>query len=350
MGIINPHMITLAREYRQVHQKDLCQRVGIVQGTLSKIENGQLTPTNQQLEEIAAALGYPQQFFYRDLEYRNLPQVFFRKYNITQTTAKSVRALLNILRDHVRMLLKSVNMEEDKVPRVALEDYYGSTERLAEQVRLSWNIKPGPISNVTETLEKAGVLIIKCDFGTDKIAGVSMREGELPPLIFVNHNLPGDRWRFTLAHELGHLIMHHHLFLTDRMEVEREGHEFASAFLMPAADIKAHFIGRITLEKLAHLKTLWKTSIQALIMRAAKLDRISESQKRRLFMQLGQLGYRKEEPVSIQREEPRSLVKFHLKDLGYSVDEISKMLCLLPADLSRFYPGVGAPPFRIIKG
>lgn len=348
MGTINPNMITLARELRRVHQKDLCEKTGMVQGTLSKIENGQLNPSDQQLEKIAAALGYPKQFFYKDLDYRNLPQVFFRKYNISQTSAKSVRALLNILRDHAQVLLKSIKMEEDNVPRVALDDFRGSPERLSNEVRLSWNMRPGPVQNVTETLEKTGVLIIKCDFGTDKIAGISMRDNILPPLIFVNHSLPGDRWRFTLAHELGHLIMHHHLFLNDRAEVEQEGHEFASAFLMPASDIKTHFTGRITLEKLAHLKSVWKVSMQALVMRAARLGKITDSQKRRLFIQLGQLGYRKEEPVEIPREEPRSLVKFHIKDLGYTQDEISSLLCILPTDLPKLYPGATAPTLRML--
>ncbi len=349
MGTVNPYMITLAREYRQVTQKDLCREAGLVQGTLSKIENSQLVPSDQQIERIALALGYPPQFFCMDVEHRSLPQLFFRKYNTTQTTAKTVHALVSILREHARVLLKSVKMENDKIPRVALEEFSGSAERLASEIRLSWNMRPGPVPNVTEVLERAGALIIECDFGTDRITGISMRDNELPPLIFMNHLLSGDRWRFTLAHELGHLIMHNR-FLTDRSEVEQEGHDFASAFLMPAADIRAQFTGWLTLEKLARMKTFWKVSMQALVMRAAKLGKISDSQKRRWFIQLGQLGYRKEEPIDIPREEPRSLVRFHLKQLGYSVDELSRLLCILPTEVPRLYPGVNISALGAPKG
>jgi len=349
MGDFNPYLIALAREYRSIPQKDLCQRIGMVQGSLSKIENGQMTPSDQQVADIASALGFPPHFFFQELRFHNLPQVFFRKYNTSQSTVKLVHALVSILREQARKLLTSVQMEDDKVPRVSVDEYPASVERLSSEVRLSWNMKPGPVPNVTEVLERAGVLIIKCDFGSDKITGISMRDNELPPLIFVNHALPGDRLRFTLAHELGHLIFHHHLFLVDKNhDVEQEGHDFASAFLMPAADIRGHLLGRLTIERLAHLKALWKVSMQALVLRATRLGRITDSQKRRLFMQLGQLGFRKDEPVRIPREEPRSLVKFHLKDLGYSVDELSQLLCILPTELPKLYPGVLAPPFRVL--
>ena len=50
------------------------------------------------------------------------------------------------------------------------------------------------------------------------------------PVIVVSKGWPGDRQRFTLAHELGHLLLHGRL--TDGLDEERACHRFASAFLL----------------------------------------------------------------------------------------------------------------------
>ena len=79
---------------------------------------------------------------------------------------------------------------------------------MADRIRAAWLIPDGAINNLTILVESAGVIIIESDFGTNGIDGTSLWISETPPLIFINKDLPQDRYRFTLAHELGHLIMH----------------------------------------------------------------------------------------------------------------------------------------------
>ena len=45
----------------------------------------------------------------------------------------------------------------------------------------------------------------------------------------MNSDMPGDRHRFNLAHELGHALMHRH----STGECESEANRFAAEFLMP---------------------------------------------------------------------------------------------------------------------
>lgn len=342
----------MARELRQVSQAALCKSIGIAQGTLSKIENEQILPNEELLRRIAQVLRLPISFFTEAVEFHNLPQTFFRKYNIGQVQTKAVRAKVNLLRRQLGTLLEAVEPLEDRVPRVVLEDYPGTVDRLARELRIHWNVRPGPIANLTALVEKMGVLVLECDFGTARVDAVSVRENELPPIVLMNPSMPGDRWRFTLAHEIGHLVMHHGRFLgMSTVDIESEAHRFASALLMPAEEISGQFIGRLTLDRLASLKTKWKVSMQALIMRAASLGRITEAQKRRLFTRMSKLGYRRDEPISIKREEPYfvpELFKLHVQELGYSVQDLSRALNILEDEIYDLYPRAIRRTLRVI--
>ena len=92
----------------------------------------------------------------------------------------------------------------------------------------------GPVLSMTSSVEDAGGIVVLIDFGTPLVDGVSRWVPGLPPLFFLNQAAPGDRGRMTLAHELGHMVMHH----VARAEMEVQAFEFAQEFLMPAKDIR----------------------------------------------------------------------------------------------------------------
>src|SRR2546421_1977476 len=111
----------------------------------------------------------------------------------------------------------------------------------------------------------------------------------MPPLFFVDtRRFTWDRLRYTLAHELGHLIMHHDS--TDA-DAERQADIFAAEFLMPSRDVRP-YLYNLTVEKLANLKTYWKVSMSALIKRASDLDAITSRHARTLWMKMAQAGYK----------------------------------------------------------
>ena len=85
---------------------------------------------------------------------------------------------------------------------------FGTPEKIATLVRQMWNLLPGPIGNLTRAIEAAGGLVLKCDFGTSKLDAFAQWPSGMPPLFFVNKSAPADRYRYTLAHEIGHIVMH----------------------------------------------------------------------------------------------------------------------------------------------
>lgn len=111
-------------------------------------------------------------------------------------------------------------------------------------------------------LERAGI-IITIRFGVPEVDAIAQVVPELPPMIFVNQDAPMDRLRFTLAHELGHLVMH----AFPHPELEEEANRFAAEFLMPVANIRTQF-AQVSLPVLAMLKKVWRVSMAALLQNA----------------------------------------------------------------------------------
>lgn len=154
-----------------------------------------------------------------------------------------------------------------------------------------------------------------------------------------------------MAHELGHHVMHHHEYAADASEdCESEANEFAASFLMPERDIRPHFHARLTLDDLASLKQYWKVSMQALLIRARVTGRITEAHSTRLWKRLSMLGYRSNEPVIIEREQPtllRDVLLVHRNELGYSDSELSDLLRLNVNEFRQRYLGE-RPALRLI--
>ena len=326
-------MVILARQSRGITQSDFAKRVGVTQGTISKIEQGLHEVTDDVLEPMSQILNYPIEFF---LEPDRIYPAFSyhrKRQSLKQKLIDQIEAQMNVHKLHIRKLLESAEFDND-IPFYSIEEYKSPSE-VARALRQYWNIPKGPIENVTSIHEKAGIPILHCDFGTKLLDGISLITQDLIPLIFVNKDIPGDRLRFTLAHELGHIIMHR--TYTDKMEDEAD--QFAAEFLMPASDIRADLAG-ITLEKLVSLKMYWKTSMSSLLKRAGDLKKITERSARYMWMNMGKKGFRIVEPVEIPKEEPtlvKYLIRLHIDELGYSVDQLSKLIRISTEEFSEMY-------------
>jgi Zn-dependent peptidase ImmA (M78 family)/transcriptional regulator with XRE-family HTH domain len=326
-------MVVLARESQGLTQKDLAAELGITQGEVSKIESG-LRPVPSALSaKLAEVLNYPEHFFLQaDQIYGpGIGELFHRKrQDVPAKVLAKVHAEINVRRMHLARLLRSVDIPECRIPHIDPHEKGANVEDIARSVRAAWHLPHGPIQNLTRTLEDAGGIVVVCDFTTSRIDAISQWIPGMPPMFFVNRDTPGDRLRFNLAHELGHMVMHQSAYAALEGDGEQEAHHFAAEFLMPERDIRPD-LRSPTLAKLAALKPYWKVSMQALLMRASALGEISPRSARTLWMQLGKLGYRTREPaeVDIPRESPgilRELLQVHQQDLDYSIADLEQLL------------------------
>ncbi len=354
---LNPQMVTLARELRELTQEQLADRVGVGQAKIAKLEGGLQPDVSDDLaERLAFALDMPIGFFQQvgDLVGVGSSAYFYRKRaDLSARDRKRIHALINLLRINLGKMLNSIDVEARRpLPQFDVEDYGNSPERVAQAIRQLWNMPDGPVANLTTLIESAGVIIVPVDFGTQSMDGTSIRLADMPPLIFINASLSGDRWRFTLAHELGHLIMHD----VPHEQMEDEADSFAAEFLMPEADMRPLFtrLGVIRLEDLAKLKPFWRTSMASLLKRAGDLGFLSASGRKGLW-----IAYRKTcvpEPNAFEQELIRTyagITLYFTESLEYTCADMRSLLQISERDVDRLYGFVGrkekvGPVLRVV--
>lgn len=339
-------MLRLARQRRGLTQKAAAERLGIVQPVLSRFENGVSEPDNALLLKAGQIYGLPRAFFdLREPVYGppvSVHPMARAKADVTARDLDMVTAELNIRAMHLRRFLESVDFQPTaSLPSLDIDEY-GSAEKIASIVRSHWSIPRGPIKNLMAFVERAGVVVSLSDFGGASISGMTFRIPGQPPLVLLNQMHPGDRLRFTLAHELGHLVMHR--FPTPDMETE--ANQFASAFLMPADEMKDLFRGRrINLELLAALKPEWRVAIQALLMRAKGLGFLDANQNRYLWQQISSRGWRLREPpeLDIRCERPtilHSIIRSHVDHFGYTLADFARLVPLYESEFTELYGAI----------
>ncbi len=336
----NADMLDLARGARGLTQAEVAQAAHVSQAMLSKVENRLLPPSAELAERLADALHFPVEFFFQSERALGFPHYHHRKRASLGSKALSrVHAIINIRRLHISRLLKSYESGTAKpVPAIDLDEKEISPADAARMVREYWLLPRGPVENVTDTIETAGGIVVLAAFGTPALDGISFRAAGLPPIFVMNRDVSADRYRFSLAHELGHMVMHC-MPGDDDDKMERQADEFAAAFLMPPVEIKPHLVPP-AIDKFARAKPHWKVSIKAMIRRAKELNLISPDDYRRLSISYSKAGYSRSEPFPLARETPTALarmVEFHTKDLRYSTTEISKLLMLREDDFAAMY-------------
>lgn len=336
---VNPQLIVLARESRGLTQKQLSTKLGLEQSMLSRIENGYVQQIpDDVMNKMSQILQYPIHFFYQEFPVYPLLMNFYRKHKtLSAKELKSIAASINIYRERVRRLLSSVDIDFLPLPQFTVEEY-GTPENVARRVREYLKLRRGAVENVTELLEKLGVVVIQLDFGIRKFSGASLFIDNNMQILFLN-KMPADRCRFTLAHELGHLVMHN--FPRPDEPVEEEADRFASEFLMPSADIEP-YLSNLTLERLAHLKLHWRVAMSAILKKAHTLGKISDRTYRKFWEKLGKRGYRLNEPKELEppQEKPslfKELIDYHLEDLQFSVEDLSYITLVSPSEFSTCY-------------
>ena len=356
----NADLLRVARQLRGLQQGDAAQRLGISQAMLSRVENKMAGFPSDLIAKASIVYEMPTTFFMQTDTVYGAPvsvhAMWRKKSAVSAKEMDQIVAELNLRLMHLRRLLQAVEVETNyDVPSLITDEF--PVERIAALVRANWKLPAGPISNLTRALEAAGVVVVHSEMAGSAVDGVTFAVPGLPPLIVLNIAQPADRMRWTLAHELGHLVMHR---TQPTSEMEKEANDFASNLLMPAQDIKLYFQGRIDLRLLARLKPLWRVSMASLLMRAKGLGVLRNNQERYLWQQFSSANIRHSEPpeLNFERETPTvmpELFETHIRQLGYPIADLAAMLHSRPEGLRTLYglgnvsTGPGASHLRIVK-
>ena len=346
---LNPQMFTLSRNYHGLSKKAVAEKIGVSPGFITHIENGAKTPSSTTIEKLTRQLGFPKSFYHQPgiIEAPSL-SLFRRRQTINKTTMTQCTARIALFKKSLELLLAKVDPPKLRLPSIDLGEQRKSPQEAARLTRLALRIPPGPIFNLTAILESSGIIISPFRFGTLKVDGYSDWVGNVPFILF-NPETPRSRLRHTLAHELGHLIMHQ--IITENYE--DEANRFAAELNMPALEIQ-HQLSPVTLNHLAQLKVFWRCSMAALLYRAFDLDVISPRAKRYYWSMMRKYGYHQNEPHEniILKETPeglRELGSTYLDKMGYTRKSLIKYLRLFEEPFARFFD-YDKPKFQVLDG
>jgi len=337
---VNPHMITIARESRGMVHLDLAGKLNVTKPTAWRWENDVFGISEDVIEKLAKTLHYPESFFYQKGEVLPL-SLSYRKRNVVAAKLISqIEANINISRLNIEQLLDAIRYEDIKLPILDVNKY-GTPQECAKQLRKLWKLDKGAINNLSEVLEKHHILLVSLDFNTERVDGRCTMALDKFPIIVTNKSLLGDRQRFTLAYELGHLVMHLYTSPAYDRDLSHEANLFAAELLMPEKEIYKD-LEDLSLPKLGELKRKWKVSMQSLVYRASDLEILTDNQKRYLIQQFNQQNIRRREPkeLDIQAEQyklVRDLLTHYCTKQKISIAKMASFLHLEQEDfLSRY--------------
>jgi Zn-dependent peptidase ImmA (M78 family)/DNA-binding XRE family transcriptional regulator len=300
--------IRQARELRRLTQSEFADKVGVGQSAIAHIESGFKSPSRALIARIAAQTQFPVSFFASDpsSEFSVQSLLFRAKASMTKRDASEACRYAELLNEIVEGMATHLTEIPLTLP-ASTKDPSAAAKRTRDALQIP---SSEPIPHLVNSVEKAGVRILALPAslsGRDAFALWTQRQSGALPLIAVSSDRPGDRLRFSLAHELGHVVMHH----VPRIDPEQEkrAHEFAAELLMPEMAMRREIVTPITLSSIAVLKTRWRVSIQALVKRAYDLHLVTERQYRYLFELLATKGWRTREPsnLDVPLEKPRAL-------------------------------------------
>lgn len=347
--------LKLARTAAGLSLRALEGRIGgrVTAQAIGKYERNESIPGSGVLIALAKALGVSVEYLTSEQDFV-LEAVEFRKKSITRKREQTIvqARVIDLLERYISVegLLSLPSVEWDKpreAPYPVVADL-SEVEQAAISLRTHWDLGRKPILSVVELLEECGIKVLALELSD--IGGLTayVRRGNkaIDAVIVVNLNHSGERQRFTLTHELGHLV----LTVDDKVDSEKAAQRFAGAFLMPADAVRTE-IGRrrtsIGWSELFNLKRVFGVSVQAIVYRCRDLGIINDVLYTRLFRDISRFGWRSppyREPQPIKPESPSRFERLCSRALAENVISEAKAAELLGMSVRDLHQWMEQPP------
>ena len=300
---------------RDLTQEELATRAGVSRGTVGKIERGTTLPRAGTLRTLAKAL----EVHVADLVavVRPLENVRFRAH----TRVHSRGQILAEVSDWLAAYDELEACLDERLPFRFGAHWDPAWAKTATEAanRARWAVGLGPrepIRDICGLLEDNGVKLLLLDKPRDSFFGLSVGCGSVGPAVVVNtwDRISVERWIFTAAHELGHLLLHPSEYLRDAglgsQDVEREADAFASEFLMPEKAFRPEWYatrGQPLIVRVLKIKRMFRVSYKTVLFRlvasgqeTASVWPAFQSQHKARF---GKTLRKADEPAAMERSE-----------------------------------------------
>ncbi|MBA2393623.1 MAG: ImmA/IrrE family metallo-endopeptidase [Ktedonobacteraceae bacterium] len=320
-------------------QRDLANRAEVSAMAISKYERDMDTPGSAVLLRLADALSVNIEYFFRPTTVTFSSPTYRKRASLPALEDASIleriQEWLERYLDIESLLNRASTFTLPPPQRIEIME---EIESAALALRKQWCLGLDPIENLMEVCEDHGIKIGLVD-GHPDFDAVTLQANDTIPVIALRRDMPGDRQRFCLAHELGHLILQP----IEHIDAEKAAHRFAGALLAPCSTVelelgtKRHTIG---LNELYLLKCKYGLSMQAWIYRAKDLNILSETDAIQLFKYFRQRGWNRKEPGNpLSSEIPQRFERLVMHALCEDIISQTRAAELLAMPLEQFLGG-----------
>jgi len=293
--------LTSARKMAGMSMAALSEKAGAVvsKQAISKYEKGLINPSSEVLIALAGALDVKVDYFFRPARVAIAGLEFRKRSRLTKKAEEQIKyQTLDFLQKYLEVEeILNLQIQFDNPvsqPKVRTQV---DIEAAAQEIREKWGLGQGPVPHLIELLEDKGFKVFEVS-EFEYFDGLSCFVSDIDlPVLAVYKDSDLARKRFTVAHELGHLLLD--FSEVEDQDVEKLCHSFAGALLLPE-DVMVKELGRsrskITLWELKKLKGIFGISIQAIMARAKNLSIISASTYKSFCINARKSGWYKDEP------------------------------------------------------
>ena len=345
--------LKLARKRSGLSLRALSSAIeGVVSAqAIGKYERAEMMPSSAVAIALADALEVSLSYLMSPTTV-SLESVEFRK--LASTRARERAAVEGEVLDHVDRYLQiegilGIDTTQSGCPGGALHmvNSVEDAEQAAAAVRAAWNLGRGPIPDMTDLLEERGIKVFKWSL-PGSVDGLSCHVrrvgGADVPVVVCSTEKSLERQRFTIAHELGHIV----LDIPSDVQGEKACNRFAGAFLVPEEELMRE-VGRrrasFGFAELIEIKHMFGISAASLVMRMRDVGIISDATLRDIFEGIGS-SWRTNEPRPLTRtERPKRFRRLCLRALAeneISESKAAELLRLRVSEIDRIMAGSAA--------
>ncbi|MEV7875547.1 XRE family transcriptional regulator [Microbacterium sp. NPDC089188] len=286
-GRFEPARLTQARVRQGLSKSELAAAIEVSSAAIGQYEADVNAPRPEVVERLARVLKVQPDFFNvgRPMARIETLNAHFRSLRSTRVSDRQrALATTTLIWELTFALERYIKLPDADLPKLPART---SPVDAAQILRTHWDLPDGPVKHLVATAESHGIVVaVRPLSEVERVDAFSAVIVERPIVVTTPRRTDNVfRHRFSIAHEIGHLLLH-----ADSDEqsaaIEREADEFAAAFLTPAAAMDAVLPQRLDLAALDRVGRTWGVSPHSLVRRMVERNRVTESSARRAYQRL----------------------------------------------------------------
>lgn len=327
---------------RGFSQQELADQIGVSKQMISRYEKGEATPSSTNLLKLSKSLRVKTDYFFKSDKVALGELNFRKKSTFSKKKQDALQQLIKMSLENYLEIESLLQIDysfkniigQEKIK--TLEDI----EKVVLALRNEWEIGLDPIHNIIQLLEDQEIKVVELFDVDDSFDGLATFVNDKFPVIVVNGNFPVERKRFTLLHELGHLLLN--LPECELKDEENYCNKFASEFLFPKKLVLKEFgVKRdlISVNELIEVQKKYGISIQAIIYRLVDAGIFTENRKVDFYKKINYNPSLKRE-INMERfqtpEKSNRYTQLVYRALSQEIISVSKASSLLNKDINFF--------------